>query len=141
MTLTKTMAALQGYLDEHKARQEEIKITLKFLRDFGISIDERWELFINAIPLLPIESDGDGHVDVLDPEGTLYDHFYTERYQTRTYDAMDERIVELIDEINIDTIDPWEQQRSARGEQYKLTYNRWREAVMAAGYGGFVYDW
>jgi hypothetical protein len=122
----------------------QLELNRKFLKEVftsEFSLEDRWEFFLKAIPLLDTGVYSDGHLEVLDPDGYLYDDFNCERHQTKTYNDMDETIRSYIDDINIDSVDEWEQKASAKGMRWKAKYDEWREAVLAEGLGGFTYDW
>lgn len=91
-------------------------------------LEERWALFeeCSAAGLLGKATYGDGFIDTLNRNGTLYDDFYIERYQTVDYTDMYKRILEDEDEED---------------EYPQEAIDAWREAVLASGKGSFTYDW
>jgi hypothetical protein len=106
-----------------------IKLALNQLKpqlaDKNISLEERWQAFEAVAQFLPEESYGDGNIDALDDNLTMYDDFYIDRRETTTYPEMYVRILELAED------------REYEQEQI----DAWREVVLANGYGSFTYDW
>jgi hypothetical protein len=76
--------------------------------------------------LLETESYGDGFLDDLKGTGserTMYDDFYCDRHETKSFLDMYDHIQENLDDFAGADIDGW------------------REKVLSEGHGAFVYDW
>lgn len=93
------------------------------------SLDSRWNLFIELtkMGILPTETYGDGHVDVFSNNASPYDDLYVERHETQSYQSTLELIEERIEE------------EDSNYPADKL--DDWKEAVLAAGYGSWTFDW
>ena len=76
--------------------------------------------------LLEQERYGDGFVEYLNEGFTLYDDFYIDRYETKYYSAMWDRV---------------EKELIPTGKVTQEKADEWREKVMEAGDGSFRYDW
>lgn len=95
------------------------------LKNKDFPLEDRWELLLNSEDLLSTETYGDGEIEILTRDGksvTPYDDFYIEKCQTKYYSDMWETIIEG--------------EPDAYGN-----VDEWREAVLARGYGSFIYDW
>lgn len=100
-----------------------------------IPLDTRWEAYtilVKGEVLTDGDGYGDGFIDTLkDPDGseyTLYDDFYMERHETKTYPNMLESFMEW------NTFD----------EKKKPTPEsviEWKEMVLASGNANFTNDW
>lgn len=123
--MTELIAAL---VKQKKTLEEQAQVVMnELVRDKEKDFEERWGAFLNLAnaDLLPQESYGDGYVDELDANYTMYDNFYCERYQTMYYSDM------------WDTV----QDKVHRGNVTQASADAWREAVMLDGHGSFRYDW
>lgn len=122
MNITDKVASIQEMQAQIDARVKEV---LSELKDTSVPLDERWEAFIKISEKvkLPIQSYGDGFVDYLGDNMTLYDDFYIERHQTVKYVDMAEQFDELETEISAENI------------------AEWKEKVLQSGYGAFIHDW
>lgn len=123
MNLNEEVQSLKALQAEVDAR---VKAVLDALKDKSLSLDDRWTTFLsldqNGIKM-PMNNYGDGFVDHLDDNATMYDDFYVDRYATITYADMYERIMESDDEKLMKNVDSW------------------RELVLQSGFGGFTHDW
>lgn len=99
------------------------------LKDQTIPLDERWTAFQRLMTLAPlkVQSYGDGFVDWLGDNLTLYDDFYIERHETVMYVDFLERI----------TDEYFSEKRPISPENIA----EWKEQVLQSGYGGFKFDW
>lgn len=95
-----------------------------FLKDINISISRRWEAFTKVARHMPCQRYGDGFVNLLDGDLTLYDDFCIDRYQTTNFEKMLMKINESSERVYPDA-----------------AVTAWKEAVLASGYGSFIYDW
>ncbi len=93
---------------------------LEVTRDKSIPIFSRWEIFEKSYSLLDNKAYGDGFVEILGKNITLYDDFHIDRNQTTSYLDLFADIVE-------------------RG--YIENLDEWKELVLQSGYGSFTYDW
>ena len=129
------MIDIEGFakvVAELQAKQAELTRQVKeeltpSLADKNVPLDDRWKMFIRLVTLklLPEQSYGDGYVEVLGSKYSLYDDFHIERYQTVDYEQMWEWISD-----------------SYRGKKFEgAAVDKWREQVLASGYGSFVHDW
>lgn len=118
------VVALQKRIDEMtKLILDQLKVN-----DGGLNtLDKRWRAFtiISKQVKMPCKTYGDGFIDILSDNGSLYDDFYIERYQTMDYVNMYESIQEKLEE----------------GEYNQENVDEWREAVLQSGYGSFIHDW
>ena len=101
--------------------------SIVYLKDTSVNIEDRWKILedISGKGVLGQDSCGDGFINILDDNGSLYDDFNTDRYVTLTYKHMYETILEKKEEMN-------------------YTDDRilaWRESVLASGTDSFIYDW
>lgn len=104
---------------------EAVALTLSCLTNPAYDLEDRWQLYLQIVNnnlLDNIELFGDGFIDTLGGNLTIYDNFYAERYQTVEYFDMWDTILE--DEHGTSE-----------------TRDEWREKVLASGYSGFKYDW
>lgn len=117
-----------GLVAARNFMNEQMQPLLDELKDETIALEDRWNAYLMLVTggvLTKIKSYGDGFVEDLNPNWTLYDTFYIERYETTNFPDMLERIME-IDEDEI----PSEE-----------VLNAWKEKVLASGYAGFEFDW
>lgn len=100
---------------------------LPYLSNKEISLETRWDWYCNLVQygaIQDIESYGDGHLRTLDPNVSLYDDFYLDRYTTKYYvDLYTDMILDGCKEYPADAIDAW------------------REEVLKSGDAGFCFDW
>lgn len=122
-----------GYMDSINGYMGKIK---SGLADTSIDLDSRWyfyDLLVKAGVLREIEAYGDGFLDTLNKNMTLYDDLSYERHETVKYLEMYERIQDNFGDENAWN-EPW---KSVTQE----TVDAWREQVLASGEAGFTYDW
>ena len=108
------------------------------LRD-EFPLESRWALFLKSEQLLPISSDVTNSMDIL--SDTLYDDFNTERHQTRMFSEIDECILEGHEYACTDIENGEAETIYEKELEMYAKRDTWREAVLAEGYAGFVYDW
>src|SRR5687768_13808333 len=129
MSIHQEVAALVA---AHKVIQAQMTPVLESLKDTSIPLEDRWlaytELCANDI-LTSVEGYGDGFIDTLDVNLTLFDDFYIERYQTGRYVSMYEQMIEAASE--------WERGLIKARENLPA----WQERVLASGQAGFIHDW
>lgn len=116
---------IEGIIVLQQMVDKNVKEVLTSLKDKSIPLDDRWKAFIEMGEKvkMPIETYGDGFVEILHKNLTMYDDFYIERHQTVKYVDLYEQIEELDTEIPEENI------------------AKWKEAVLQSGYGGFIHDW
>lgn len=105
----------------------------EYIKDKEIPLETRWTAFIENGDILPVELYGDGYLDWLSDNMTMYDDFYVDRGQTYLYSDMWERLTEILYDGAKNMI--------AENNITQETVDEWREKVLASGYGGFEYDW
>jgi hypothetical protein len=100
----------------------------------AFTLDERWTAYEKVAELLPIGYDycGNAFEEVLG-DISLYDEFYIERYQTAKY---------------VNQVEGLEDDLASAEEDvaYEPRYTRElvdaiKEAILASGMQGFIYDW
>jgi hypothetical protein len=111
--------------------------------DQSVPLDERWEVYTKVSTLLPINSDYVGNVfEKVLGDISLYDEFNIDRYQTALYvdqvESLECDLEYAEEEANVTYAEP--------REVYVPAYNRKqitqiKEAVLASGTQGFIYDW
>jgi hypothetical protein len=126
-------------LTEIKVLQDELKAaiagyTVSVLTNKSISLEERWEAYLCVEDHLPTESYGDGYIEKLGWD-CAYDDLHLEKYQTREFSA----IWSMIQECRSDMGDPEYYKKYLELTEEQL--DEWREAVLASGFGRFIYDW
>jgi hypothetical protein len=102
-----------------------------WLKDTSVPLEDRWQGYTSLVEsrLLDNESGcGDGYINVLGPNLTLYDDFNIDRHQSTTFPEMYETITDADDEFGGDGYDA-------------ANIPKWQETVLASGYSGFTYDW
>lgn len=122
MDITQTV---KGIIVLQQMLDKNVKRVLDALKDKAIPLDDRWKAFIEMGEKvkMPIATYGDGFVEILDKNLTMYDDFYVDRHQTVKY-------VNLYNQIkNLDREIP------------EKNIAKWKEAVLQSGYGGFIHDW
>jgi hypothetical protein len=104
----------------------------------SIPLDERWEAYsilVKGKVLVNEENYGDGFIGMLvsatspGMEYSMYDDFYTERHESKTFLDILEQIEEWGDGYNTELVPTAE------------SLIAWKEHVLASGYSGFTYDW
>ena len=103
--------------------------TLAQLKDTNIPLDERWAAFgelCKAKVITKIAQYGDGFVDTLYKNGSCYDDFHIEKYQTSYYFDM-----------ACDGFESWNDTPAPTPNRIA----KWKEEVLASGDAGFKYDW
>lgn len=122
-----------GYMDFINGYMDNIKTGLA---DTSIDLDSRWyfyDLLVKAGVLREIETYGDGFIETLNENMTLYDDLSYERHETVKYLEMYERIQD-----NSGDEDAWNERWKSITQE---TIDAWREQVLASGFSGFCYDW
>jgi hypothetical protein len=127
------LGEITGFFTERDSIRDFLQ---NLIKNIEYPLDERWEIFLAAgKDILGVDIYGDGHIDILSPDLTQYDHFYTERYQTRTYEDMWEQIQEKVEDAKVDPTSEY----SKGAELWDV--DKWRETVLEHGHAGFIYDW
>lgn len=109
---------------DHYIEQLKPRLTNK---DF--SLEDRWELFKELSPYLPLDPYGSDRIaKELELIVSDYDDFYVERYQLVMYT---DRYEQLLERVREDEGGP---------EDYEQL-DQWRESVLALGKQGFHFDW
>jgi hypothetical protein len=102
------------------------------LKDTSLPLDERWDAYRalcdNNI-LVKNEGYGDGFLDTLGEELTMYDHFNVDKYQTMEFVDMYDKVMEADDKWHKDLV------------AVQPNIPAWQEKVLASGYSSFTYDW
>lgn len=101
------------------------------LKDTSLPLDERWDAYtqlVNNDILVREMTYGDGFLDVLDKNGSMYDDFNTDRGQTLTFPDMYQMVMDG---------DEWNESLVAMQPNLPA----WQEKVLASGYSSFTYDW
>lgn len=128
-TVTENVAAL---VEARELLKQGLTIIQPQLVDQTIPLEERWaayETLVKQDILINEESYGDGHLDMLGDNLTMYDDFYVERRQTLTYPDM------------YDTIMDAEGEYQERLVAAQANIAPWQEYVLSRGYSGFCRDW
>lgn len=95
-------------------------------------LEDRWKLFGLLTNYLPVETYGDGHVSVFGEHVSLYDDFNIERHQTESYVSL----------LSLLAPDEWQTQEDLDEKGFTVEkLVKWKEMVLAGGYGSFTYDW
>lgn len=116
---------LEKLIDMKKTVDEGLPEFLTIITDETLALETRWEIYSTLCKFKILVNDeiyGDGHIDVLGNNLTVYDNFYIERHETFDY-------VDLLERI--------EQSDSLPKENLR----EWKEAVLQGGYSSFTYDW
>jgi hypothetical protein len=106
---------------------------LEQLKDPSIPLDERWKAYTDLVKAGVLDNNeiyGDGFVDTLGENLTLYDDFYVERHETRDFIDMYDHIMESDGDYQKELVAARETNLAA-----------WQEEVLASGYSSFTYDW
>lgn len=120
-------------LAEQRALSVKVDEVISKLKDISIPVADRWLAFTKLTEnklFVNYELYGDGFIDTLGSNLTLYDDFYYERCETVEYTSMFEHLMEADGEYQKKLVEARENNLDA-----------WREAVLASGYSGFKYDW
>jgi hypothetical protein len=128
-TVTENVAAL---VEARTLLNQGLTIIQPQLVDQSIPLEERWAAYCTLVKqniLVNEESYGDGHIDMLGDNMTMYDDFNVERRETLTYPDMYERIMEADEQF---------EERLVKA-QYNII--PWQEKILASGYSGFCHDW
>jgi len=134
--LEKTLAAVDT----------QLVVLTEILKDKSFPLDDRWELYLKAEKLLPIDKHLPESVDVL--TDSAYDDIFPAGRGFKYNSDIDETLVENGEgaleqkreaaEAGIDYVPERYEERAL--EQYAKR-DEWREAVLAEGIGGFPFDW
>lgn len=125
---------VEGLIEARRLTLEGLAPIMEMLKDREIPLDERWAAYtqlVNNHILINIEPYGDGYLDNLGPNFTLYDDFNADRYQDVTY-------TEMYDVI-MDSDETYKQEFHALKDSNVL--KEWQEQVLELGFSGFTYDW
>lgn len=123
---------VEKLIEARKLVNEGLAPMLEDLKNTSIPLDERWGAYTQLVKNDILTSDaiyGDGFIDTLGSNVTLYDDFYVERHQTEKYIDMYDRIMEASTE--------WEKNLIAM----KPNLPEWQEEVLASGNASFTHDW
>lgn len=119
-------------IEQHKQVQAQLDTALTVLKDISIPLDQRWDRYTELVQSGAFNRNdpyGDGEIDTLGTNMTLYDDFYIERGETTNFIDMYERVMEAEEEYD----------EVLFAAQANIT--KWQEAVLASGYSSFTYDW
>lgn len=123
----------QKFVEARKMLNEGVQPLLNSLKTTDLPLEDRWASFTTLVKgdvLTEIESYGDGFIEELDTNMTLYDDFNCERHETMLYTDMYERIMEADGDY---------QKKLVAARETNL--DAWRERVLACGKAGFTNDW
>ena len=130
MTFTETV---ESVLNAKRDLDAFSKSAIDSLKDKTILLADRWEAYtqlVKANVFVHKDVCGDGFIETLDDNATLYDDFNVDRYCTATFVSMYERMM---------TADPkWDEQVC---EYRDRNLEIWQEQVLQSGYTSFTYDW
>ena len=105
---------------------------LEQLKDQSIPLEDRWAAYTALVEndvLVQDDGYGDGFIDELGNNLTLFDDFYMERHESRTFIEMYDIVMEA------------EGDYQAALVEAKNNLPQWQEKVLASGYASFTYDW
>lgn len=116
------------------------------LANKSIPLESRWETYeglVKSGALRTIEFYGEGFIDDISSFSSLHDSFGYERYQTISYIDMYETLLGVLEDAsNLDLPDYSKEYLTEYWEGITVEkVDTWREAVLASGYAGFIYDW
>lgn len=124
----------------------QLVVLTEILKDKSFPLDDRWELYLKAEKLLPIDKYLPQSVDVL--TDCAYDDIFPAGRGFKYNSDIDETLVESGEwaleqkreaaEAGIDYVPETYEEHAL--EQYAKR-DEWREAVLAEGVGGFPFDW
>lgn len=121
--------AINGIKQVKVALKSSVSGLLPLLTDKDFSLEDRWELFKELSPYLPLDPYGSDRIaKELELIVSDYDDFYVERYQLVMYT---DRYEQLLERVREDEGGP---------EDYEQL-DQWRESVLALGKQGFHFDW
>ena len=130
--LTSSLNWVQTRVQDLSATRKALIELLKNAKEFGFSLEDRWELYLAGESLLEIHPFISKSIRVL--TDAIYNDIGIERYEQLLNSGMDERITENYNPEDTDEFSEiWAQMYAKRDE--------WREAVLAEGYAGFTFDW
>tara|TARA_Y100001001_G_scaffold164642_1_gene197769 strand:- start:2459 stop:2851 length:393 start_codon:yes stop_codon:yes gene_type:complete len=121
------------FVEARKMLDEEVEPLLNSLKTPDLPLVDRWAAYTTLVEgnvLTNIESYGDGFVETLGRNLTLYDDFHCERHETMLYTDMYQHILEADGDYQQDLV-------AAR----ETACDAWREKVLASGTAGFKHDW
>lgn len=130
MNLNEQVAAL---IETRKLIETGVEPILTALKDKDLSLEKRWETYTLLVKnklLIREQIYGDGFIDTLGDNMTLYDDFHMERHETRSFIDMYEHIMEADGE--------WQK---SLVEAREANLANWQETVLASGYSEFTFDW
>jgi hypothetical protein len=122
---------VNALLDARNLLNQGLAKAQPMLVDITIPLDTRWDAYTNLVEadiLVKEMNYGTGYLDDIFGHNSvsLYDDFYMDRGQSRTFPEIWEAVTEKDDdEIYADVV----------------KQDAWREKVLASGYAGFNYDW
>lgn len=104
----------------------------------SIPLEERWEAYsilVKGNILVNEETYGDGFIGMLvsaanpGAEYSMYDDFYTERHESKTF-------LDILEDI-----EGWDAEHDENLIPTPESLIAWKEHVLASGFSGFTYDW
>ena len=111
-----------------------VTVTCELLKDPRFSLEDRWSLYLKIEKLLPIDTYISNVINIL--TDSVYDDFYMERHQVKSYSQIAETILEGRTQDGDDPDD-----YSEAYDRMYAKFDEFREAVLSSGYGGFENDW
>ena len=128
------MTTVKEHIQDLKELNETFSNIADSLKEIIVNpaytLEQRWTVFLEGQWLLEDHYYTPRSMDIL--SDAMYDDFYMERRETKSFSDIDDQITESYDPEDEDS------------ENYNRMYGKrdeWREAVLKEGYKGFTYDW
>lgn len=125
-------------IQEELERRHTFVVQLQQYLKSQAPLEERWATYINSEELLPL---GDELLCVLESNIlglSLYDHFGTDRYETLTFTKGDDIVKDVKQEYDIYTPCLYTPEKVLIPG---ITREDFKEAILASGCRGCIYDW
>lgn len=121
-------------IKQHKAvLDSNVENIIIQLKDTNLPLFDRWEAYTDLVRTGSLNrnvSFGDGYVDILDEDMTLYDDFCVERHEQRRYIDMYDHMMDAEEAFD---------EKMVRARQKNLV--EWQETVLQSGCSSFTFDW
>lgn len=115
---------LYDAINQLRMIESEVKeYIIQTIKNKNISLEDRWNLFIQNKNLFPIRSFLVYYPEIETNDINYYDDFGYEKYQTIYVDEL----MNVIEEGN--------------DSKFNLDLNKLKEEIMVSRYSGFVFDW
>lgn len=140
-TLPSSMGVATAFVTKFKEMREAVVLAMKSQKEYDFPLDDRWAFYLEVESLLPISRYIPKSIRVMSDR--IYDDYFPDGRGMTLNSTIDETMMENKEYLESeDTVDDeWTANARIASAKEIAKRDEWREAVMAEGYGGFIFDW